>query len=387
MDLFKFTGTNPTTLEKGEFINKCEKKMWVERYREPGEFQIVGKLSSGLKDFLPVGTFISHADTLEVMIVENHEISQDIDEDPILTITGRTLDSFLENRFVGVALARASSTVRDYVLSANYTWHQVVTMINDHIQESITEDDNDSMGEIHASTSVPGTGTSSARTINRTNLLQAVLELLAVDDLGIKTIRRNTFPDYDTYNYTTLHVYKGIDKSNQVIFSVSGGHIGSGKLPIQSLTTKQKLQAIRNATTYLLSNKALKNTAFVVGRWVFTVVDLGADKYDRRMMLVDASDLDDKLNAVPTGSALTDLINKMTIRGQQALRKQNEIVISQADISNENPFQYRKDYNLGDLVTYEENFGSRQIMRVVEYAEIEDENGVSAHPTLSIPGA
>jgi hypothetical protein len=48
-------------------------------------------------------------------------------------------------------------------------------------------------------------------------------------------------------------------------------------------------------------------------------------------------------------------------------------------------YQYRRDYNIGDLVSIDGNFGQTAVMRVIEYAEIEDENGNSGHPTLALP--
>lgn len=369
MELFKFNfNTDPTILERGEFINKWDSVMWVERYRETGEFEIKAKVSSGLKDFLPIGTFISHVDTMEVMIVENHEIDEELEDDPVITITGRSLESFLENRFVGVNLARASNVISDYTLINNYTWHQAVIMINQHIYTIEGANIDDSFGNIYASTaSIGPPGTSTERTIDRISLLQAVQDLLVIDDLGIKTIRRNTFAVEGFSSHTALHVYRGEDKSSKVIFSWKGGHI--------------------SGANYLFTNKNLKNCAYVVGRYVFVVVDGTATKYDRRMLLVPADDIDGNYSASDiTGGVLAALVNKMTIRGRQALKKHNSITISQADISKTTTFKYRRDFNVGDLVTLDGNFGQTAVMRIVEYAEIEDENGESGHPTLALPG-
>ena len=74
MELFKFVpGTTPTVLEQGQVINGYTSATWTERYSELGEFEIQTQLSSGLREFLPIGTLISHSNTLDVMIVENHE--------------------------------------------------------------------------------------------------------------------------------------------------------------------------------------------------------------------------------------------------------------------------------------------------------------------------
>jgi len=367
LELFKFNvgvGGDPTVLELGQKINGAKSVMWVERYREAGEFEIEANLSSGLRDFLPMGGLISHADTLEVMIVENHEINEEVDGDPTIKITGRSFETYLENRVVGTNLSRASSTFAEYTLAAGYTWAQAVTLINDHITAP-PANANDALGNITASTAVTGTGVSEVRIIKRDNVYSRLLEILAIDDLGIQSRRRNTFPGGDNTK-TVLSVYKGANLANKVIFSWKSGDL--------------------DAADYLFSDKKLKNSALVLGRYINTVVDTGPIKYDRRMMLVDANDIDGHLSAPPTGGTLTTLLARMVTRGQQALKSQNRITISRADISNVTKYQYRRDFNVGDLITLDGNFGQMAVMRVVEYVEIEDENGESGHPTLSIPG-
>lgn len=364
MELFKYIyTTDPTVLDQGRMINHATSTMWIERYLEPGEFEIQAPLSTGLRDFLPLGTLISHENTMEVMIVENQEITETDKETPMIKITGRSFDSYLEHRIVGTDLARASLTVTSYDMTADYVSRQVVALINDHIVS--TGNPNDALVNVVAQTAIAA-GTSLARTIDRGNLQDRVRELLRVDDLGIKTIRRNTFGVVGSSTQTILSVYKGVDKSATVIFSWNAGDL--------------------SGIEYLFSNKNMKNSALVVGRYVNIVVDRGPTKYDRRFMLVDASDLDGSLGSAPTGATLTQVLNRMTTRGLQALAAQYTITISQADISNTTKYQYRKDYNVGDLISLEGDFGQMAVMRVTEYAEIEDENGESGHPTLSIPG-
>lgn len=369
MELFKFNyATDPTLLERGEAINRVKSVMWVERYADPGEFEIVAQLSTGLREFLPLGTLISHADTLEVMIVENHEINETSDSDPTITFTGRSFQTYLENRIVGVNLARTSSTVADYILPADYTWNQIVKLINDHIVN--TQTPNDALVNLVAQAAggiLDPTGEQIARVISRGTVHQRLLELLAIDDLGIRTIRRNTFTGFGGGNVQTiLFVFKGLDKSSTVRFSWKSGDIESAD--------------------YLFSNKKVKNSALVMGRYVYIMVDSGPVKYDRRIMLVDADDIDGDLTDPPTGTTLTTILQYMTTRGNQALQSQLLVTISRADIAKISRYLYRRDYNIGDLVTLDGNFGQTQIMRVVEYVEIEDENGSSGHPTLSIPG-
>ncbi|MET0785749.1 MAG: hypothetical protein ABWY25_03510, partial [Paenisporosarcina sp.] len=311
-----------------------------------------------------IGTIISHVDTYEIMMVENIEITEETAEDPEIVITGRSLECILDQRIVGMNLARGNSTITQYSLNADWTWNHVVYLINDHIGNATYTDDN--FVNILAVSEVTGTvGTNEARTFKRESLYKTIQDLMTIDDLGIRTIRRNTF-GYGSPNWTLFSIYRGINRANKVIFSWKSGHL--------------------EQTEYLWSDKDIKNSALVVGRYVNTVVDTaGVTKFNRRSIVVDANDIDGNLGAAPSGAALTDVINKMQVRGRMAMDNHNRVTIVRSDISNMSTYQYRKDYDIGDLVMLDGNFGTSAVMRVVEYVEIEDENGENGHPTLSVP--
>jgi Siphovirus ReqiPepy6 Gp37-like protein len=371
MELFRFiwngVADQETVLENGQAINGAQSIKWVERYREPGEFEIKAKLSSGLLDFLPLDTFISHINTYEVMIVENHEIIESEDADTDIVITGRSFDSYLEHRFVGTNQAR-DFVYTNYGIWANYTWHQAVTLINDHI---IIPLPGDQLVNVTAFTSLTGTGVSETRSVRRMPVLTALNNLLSVDDLGVRTIRRNTFGLYGSNAYTYYEIYKGIDKTASVVFSWKRGEI--------------------IGADYLWTNKNYKTSCMVASSYFALVVDgpingqPAVTKYKRRMMFLDASDLDSQYDTKPVYPIYDDIIAAMRSRGWNALRNQKKVRITRADIAPLTNFIYRRDYNLGDLVLLDGNFGVTQVMRVIEHVEIQDETGSSGHPTLSVP--
>lgn len=370
MELFKFVNTIPTNLVNAEYISGYNSAMWVERYREPGEFELIAPLSSGLKEFLPLGTIISHIDTLEAAIVETHHIKENVNSDPIITISGRTFDSFLENRIVGTNQAWGDAAVpfTEYSLSAANTWNQAVTLINQHILSTLLIDDNESLNDnILAATVTPGTGVSETRIIKRGSVHARLMELLAVDNLGIRFIRRNPFGVFgdDVKSYFLIH--HGNDKRDTVNFSWTDGELKGAE--------------------YLWSLKKSKNIALVQGRYVEEIVYSSANHYDRRIMFVDANDIDGYMTTVPTISTtptIGQIRAKMYIRGQEALANQNEVNIASTDISDVSQYQYRKDYDIGDIVSVDGNYGGQEQRRVIEYVEIEDEHGESGHPTLAV---
>lgn len=367
MDLFKFTPVSvDTTLDQGERINYVDRVTWIERYNTPGEFTLEAKLSSGLRELLPLGTLISHMDTTEVMVVEDQQIKETHD-DTSLIITGRSFVSFLENRLVGMNLARASSVVTPYTVTADYSWNQIVKVINDHIVNPPT-DTNDSITNLVATHSMSGTGISEDRSIPYGDLLKNVTDLLKIDNLGVRTIRRNTFgAPSGSSTQSVINIYQGVDKTSKVMFSWVAGDIEEAE--------------------YLFTNRGHKTTALVIGQYIWAVVDGAGSRYSRRMMIVDGTDIDGHLGEVPTApwDGITHAV--MSARGRQELAAQKQVSITRVDVSDNSTHMYRRDYGLGDLVAIDGNYGQIAVMRVTEYAEIEDETGKTGHPTLTLPGA
>jgi hypothetical protein len=365
MDLFKFDRTG---IGNGQLIRGATSKSWTERYRDPGDFIIEAPLSSGLREFLPEGTFISHTKSLEIMIVENHEINEEQREDPTIKITGRSFETYLENRVIGVDLVRAQDQVDVYELTSGFSWIHARKIVNDHILEG-TAHANDDLTDVEcvlqSGLSVSG-ATADDREYGLEYVYPTLIDLLTIDDLGIRTFRPNTFGVNGDSTNTYLQIYKGVNRSNKVIFSWKAGDL--------------------EAAEYLFSGKKYKNAAIVKGRYIWVLVTTGPTNYNRRFMVVDADDLDGHFDTVPTGADLTRIKNRMTTRGNNRLKKQNRVTLSRADVSANSKYRYRRDYNVGDIVMVDGNFGQPAKLRVIEYAEIEDENGENGHPTLTIPG-
>ena len=134
MDIFKFTNpTAPMLMEQGELVNGLTSKMWIERYRDAGEFTVTANIDSDAREKLPIGSYISHVNTPEIMVVENHEISESSNTEPEITITGRSLETILENRIIGSNKGLPfSGAIVDYPIYADYTWNQAKSLIDHH---------------------------------------------------------------------------------------------------------------------------------------------------------------------------------------------------------------------------------------------------------------
>ncbi len=366
MDVFRLmaSGINLTSFDRGIPANGWTSLSWVERFQQPGEFTLKAPLSSNLKNVLPIGGFLAQIASEEIMMIENHQIEQKQGEDPQLVISGRSLFAYLENRIVGGPLTGASdplkNVVQDYILAANETWEQLVELIDSHLITTAVP--SDGLTDVNVFHDCSGTGTSEQRTLKPDTVLSAVLELLKIDDIGLKVVRPSSLTDF-----TNFVVYQGLNLQDRIRFAWTNGDI--------------------EQLDYLFTNKRSKTHARVVGRWVQTTTqNVITTEFRKRTVLIDASDIDERFDAYPTGGDLTNVLAAMEARGKQELWKMNNITISQVDASDNNRWKYRRDFKLGDLVTVDGDFGQSALMRVVEFAEFEDETGFTGQPTLAIPG-
>lgn len=358
MQLFKYTDT---TMADAEAIEGWDSASWTEKYQEPGEFKIEAKLKSGLFDLLDIGDFISHKETYEVCMVESIEITEDEDSDPKVEITGRTLDAFLEYRITGYRTWVSFQTppVANYVVSAAPVANQLVTMINAENAGL------DQFPGTVATTSIPAEGASIARTLKRDYLNKAVLEMLGIYDYGLRIIRANSFGEVGQTGLTEMNIHKGVNRAGSVIFSAKTGDVVNAK--------------------YLKSSKSSKTAVFATGKWVYRQRGTGLFNWDRRYAILPASDVDDKYNVAPTGSDLTNIQQVLADRGDQFLEANKAFLdISNVEISKNSRYRYRRDYNIGDIVTVDGKYGVIQARRVVANTEIVDQEGATSFPTLEV---
>jgi hypothetical protein len=371
LDIFRFTNPNsPTEIEQGELINGLKSKMWVERYSAAGEFKFtIAAGGSNIRSRLPIGSLVSHVDSTEIMMVENHEIVNNRGKEPEIVISGRGFLSFLDNRVVGsnVVLPRTKDDV-DYILEPNYTWLQAAELIKRHIHTDMLVRTGDAIPNVVVVPFAPPnySGEVEERVIKRGGLYSKVLEILEVDGLGIKMMRPGpTSPLGSNTTEIALVIYKGVDRSDEVIFSYDGGEVESAD--------------------YLWTYKRLKNAALVTGKFVEVVISPIASNLNRRMMFVDASDIDDHLIVPPSGEQYDRIVSRMTRRGRQALAAQKTVALAKVDTTEMmHLIPYREKFNLGDIIMVDGDYNQAEPMRVTEFVEIEDETGMRGYPTLSI---
>ena len=364
MEPFKFVDYQ---FDKAEPITGYTSFEWVERYLKPGEFEIKAPMESGLFEQLPLYTFISHVNTYEMAFVENIEIKDDGENDPELTISGRTIDALMDFQITGFAYWTQNQTSSnpnpEYTIASNYIAVQVATIINN---ERYATYDWPLIAAV-APSAVSTAGDQAARTLKKEKLSKTVMDLLQVYDFGIRSKRMNPFGVTGSAAENRLVVHKGENRTDEVVFSWRTGDL--------------------KAADYLWSSKSRVDMTWVMGKWVgnwSAYGTIGNADYQRQVVLVSASDLDDSYSAIPSSGDYTALRAKMYERAKANTQGNVEVNITSVEVSPTTQWRYRDHYDIGDLVTVDGNYGEVETRRVVEFAEIEDEEGESAFPTLEI---
>lgn len=370
-----FTLSNPVSNEgvpafssykNGEIINGIDSLLWVERYLPGGEFTIIGDPTPELLEKLSVDTLISHSDTYDIMMVENHEIDESKDGDTKVKITGRSIATIImENRIVTANLLwgfedPAGEVNRDYRMLANYPWAHAHKIIVDFVENGFDYERlsnfqvnyDFALDEEFDSTFIP-----TERTVKFGTVYDAVVEILASFDLGLKVER-----PHHASTRMEWYVHRGQDRRATVQFNWLNGDLDKAR--------------------YLWTNKNLKNQAYVKAQFYGTVIEPHNNfGWEVRAIPIDMSDLKDFVGY--DGEPYAIIHNLMEARALDALGARTRLAILDATISRNANLAYRKDYNLGDIVYVIGNYGISVPMRVTEYAETLDETGEWGFPTLS----
>jgi hypothetical protein len=388
MDIFTFpVSGNSFDLTNGKIVNDYDRATWVERFNEASEFTIEGRVDSGLREQMPLGHLVSHTDTDEVMVVEDHQIKsgQGISS---LVVTGQAYEkSVLENRIINSNKAWTAAIQAwpqsQYILGLfepGYACLQARYLISRHIDWQDLIDDNDALPQTNVYLDVahinatygPPLLEAEEDTFDRIPVYEGASNALAVDNLGMRTRRPrglNLDDGLDSVsrygeNWLTIYIYAGFDRRNTVQFSHRVGDIAEAE--------------------YLWSNRVKKTSCLVYSRYFAVMVHGPETGYARKVMTLDAKDLDEQYDTIPTGATQTRLLAALKRRGKSALAKKNSVAIASVQLNDkDHTYKFRQDYNLGDYVSVYGEYNASTSMQVTEHVEIDDVTGSTSYPTLS----
>lgn len=440
MDLVKLGEPYSTHYLVTDLIEGYRSLIWTERYVAPGEFELKTHQIEKTRELLPEGTFVSHLETHETMVVETHEINmtgEGADALPELTVRGRSLDSIFEHRHVEANYQKKRTMRKEYTATgaaAVLIFNAVNNTSGADLTRGTSDPDNedeqnhypwnakDALPNVAVSDSVSLWGPSRWWQLENGLLQPQLTAILESDDLGLRCVRPTlnnaarivtvssalasrgdiTRTNVDNVVQLCFDIYKGTDRSSYIHFSQGQGH----------LTSVQRLQ----------SNQQHKNVVKMLSELnmhdVYTATGQDLVGWRRRTMIFDAGT--PELPPAPEkpdepGDKATPaqrkayrqaidawkekrakwlnrrgaIIDRFTIeqekRAISELKKAHKIDVISGDVSESTPYIYNKDYFLGDTVSVRGDYDASSKMVVAEYIRTEDENGDRGIPGLVVP--
>lgn len=428
-------------LRRTAVVDRFESLIWTERYTAWGDFELVIYSTSDSKSLFAAGTRLSMSDSYSVMTVEFVEDKVDSEGRQLLHVSGRSLESLLDERVARNTFADLT-TVPKWVLTG--TPASIMRQVFNAICRDNVNFEDDEIpflmpGSIFPPSNIPEPDENITVELDLTTVYNVLKEMGSTYNLGFRLIRN--FDESELY----FDVYSGNDRTLQqtvldpVVFSPE----------LDNLTNTSEITSV---TDY-------KNVAYVFhtsGVQVVTAdgVNVEIDGFARRVMPVDASDITiperpydlttaqqesinagialitsleehknalqkllDKvklsstdimaISAVTSSASLTTaqkaditaakdnsvaydptetawLNNALVQKGKAELAKSRSISAFDGELPFQTGYTYELDYQLGDLVEMHSANGVTNHMRVTEQIFVSDGEGERSYPTLII---
>lgn len=329
-------------LNRKGVIDNFQSLIWTRKYYESGTFEIYAPLTQSNIDLLKQERLVAKDGSIEVGIIESIELTDQANKKQIV-VKGRFLSSLLERRLI----------------KSTFSFNGLTEVaMNDLI--SVVE-------PIPNLSTTALNGFTDKVTFQATmkNLLTIMTKLSKTSNIGFRVAT-------DFVNKKlTFETYKGIDRSasqsanNKVIFSENFENI--------------------NDTSYSYNSTLYKTKVFVGGEGEGpdrVYVELGGGEgYDLREVFVDAKDIQSM-----EFSTNDEYLDALKQRGQEKLSSMVEVEAFDYQTSAMGNFKYKKDYDLGDIVTIrKESWGISLNKRITGIEEVYEQGGVIINPTLGEP--
>lgn len=373
-----------------EVVSLCDtfsSLIWTERYSGYGDFELYLPASIENINMFPRGFYLSLIEPPvydkngkkievrnDVMIVEKTELSTDLEEGDRLVVSGRSLESLLLRRVIPKKVKYESIDPREIIK----------TILNENIIEP-----SEPARKIHNfkiamdSSQRPDTKDKRTYEFDGDYVYDAIKTICDDYDWGF-SLDLKTDDNWRT-SYLAFSTVYGIDRSYEqtknpyMVFSPRFDNL------VSSDTIEDDTEFYNSA--YVASTEETKDNK--TRRLIkYVPNNSGRSEWDIRETFYTNSDakLNDGNNNPRPDS---DIYSELEKYGKDELKTQKSNDSFNAEIALLNSMQYHRDYDIGDLIQFDNVYGVNRTARITEYVRNEDDNGYREYPTftpLSVEG-
>lgn len=392
LDLYTLTDQFLTDKVVDEFASA----IWTERYSAAGDCQLIVQATPENVEMLTPGTYLALRGRKDTMILESQLIEKNL-----LTVTGRSLITFLDQRPAWFKNPDTSSTenIADYTDNTKTPGEFLADVVNKMVintapivglprsNANLTWDSEEipylSLGYIDVS------GTAKRLSIPIGPLYQGLVQVAEAEGLGITLYLESASP---TAGYSLkFSVYRGLDHTT-----------GGGAALIRLAPDIDSLQDIKE----IHSNKEYKNVCYVyyqgkISKHLLNPTEPEPEGLDRRVIVTNAE-------GEPVGRKITsagyydrtqmhfypgytyskvgddEIAAFREQNAKDAFAKHNYIHSVDGQSSPQNDYVFGTDYGLGSIVELKGLTGTVSKARVTEFVRTQDQTGYKEYPTISL---
>jgi hypothetical protein len=359
------------TLNRGflpqETIDEFSSVIWTERYYGDSEVELIVPATPDMIQKLPVGTFLGLVGSKEVMLLDSVDI-----ESGALKVTGGSLLSFLNNRFIRVTAAHEDRYWNFAGQPGWALWAIIYYMcINGSYPIGVPNPASFVIPGLNL-ISYDGSGAVINFAVPYGPVYDAMRDIATTYEIGMQITLESA--DANSY-FLGFRDYKGLDRTSQQ----SVNPVVRFSPQMDTLTGIKELRSISNYSTivYSFAPGNPDGLATIPGESNVAGAPTGFDL--RALMTFEEDITTDQVGGDP--NVLVSLLNS---RAQLALTDHRYAKAIDGEIVPLHQFQYGVDYSLGDVIEVQGNSDIIQSSRVTEYIRAQDDAGEKAYPTVAM---
>lgn len=360
-------------------IDTFTSAIWTVRYDEAGDFEIYTPVRLDYIQVMQIGNYLWNRDSDRLMVIETVEIETDSEEGPQLIITGRSLESILDRRIV--------------TSSQNFSGNLQSVLFAIIQNEVISSDETRQIPGFSLKANSDSRITSisiSELSIRGENVYDVVCSLCQANKVGWRILPKGT-------GGFEFELYVGTDRSYAQ--SVN-----------PYVTFSPSFENLLNSS-YIKSFKSYKNSIYAVGTYQKEVILQNKYKDDNGEWVIEEQTTYEEAEVVtwqysetatPSGLARREMFidNGGVNDGEQggeyatwnAVNKEKAIAelgehqtttAFEGELEATRQYIYGEDFNIGDIVQVENEFGITGTVYISEIVFSQDVNGITITPTFT----
>lgn len=355
-----------SNLESFVVLDSYNSLIWTDRYSEYGDFEIYTAMEEELLSYVKQEFYVSRPDSEHAMIIEKIEIDTDAEDGPVITITGRSLESILDRRIVWDKTS-LSGSFQD----------GIEKLLNENIISPSNESRKISNFKMVKSTDPLITDLTIEAQYKGDNLYEVISKLCSERSIGFKVVLSNE-------NEFIFSLYAGTDRSYDqtenpyVVFSPNYDNLTSSNY----IESKSSMKNVTLVSAEDSDNRPEEEGAEapIIETTVGNVSGIS-----RREIFTDYGSISRTVQDGDSEKTLSDSeINAMLRqKGKETLSENSEILSFEGEAETSTMFKYGEDFMIGDVVQVEDSYGHESKARVVELVLSDATDGFSIYPTFS----